>query len=88
MKLSISNIGWTEEQDHAVYTLMQKYGFIGLEIAPTRIFPVTPYDKLSEANSWSVNLREKYGFVISSMQSIWYGRQEKILEQQKKEMLL
>lgn len=78
MKLSISNIGWTEEKDHAVYELMQKYGYSGLEIAPTRVFPATPYDKLSDANNWSIILKETYGFIVSSMQSIWYGRQEKI----------
>ena len=45
MKLSISNIGWEEKDDNAVYQLMKKYGYSGLEIAPTRIFPVSPYDK-------------------------------------------
>lgn len=78
MKLSISNIGWTEEQNQAIYILMQKYGFIGLEIAPTRIFPEAPYDRIAEANSWSAVLKETYGFIVSSMQSIWYGRQEKL----------
>ena len=50
MKLSISNIGWTVEQDSQVYELMKKYGFTGLEIAPTRIFPEAPYEKLNEAD--------------------------------------
>ena len=39
MKLSISNIGWEKKDDKAVYQFMKKYGFTGLEIAPTRIFP-------------------------------------------------
>lgn len=78
MKLSISNIGWKENDDNAVYQLMKKYGYSGLEIAPTRIFPVSPYDKLEEAIDWANGLNKEYGFSISSMQSIWYGRQEKI----------
>lgn len=78
MKLSISNIGWTEEQDSQVYELMQENGFTGLEIAPTRLFLEKPYDKLKEAGSWAGNLKNKYGFSVPSMQSIWYGRQEKI----------
>lgn len=78
MKLSISNIGWIAEQDNQVYKLMQANGFTGLEIAPTRIFPENPYDKLKEAGVWSENLKRKYGFTVPSMQSIWYGRQEKI----------
>lgn len=78
MNLSISNIGWAAGQDKQVYGLMQKYGFSGLEIAPTRIFPKDPYDKLDVAEKWAGDLKEQYGFSVSSMQSIWYGRQEKI----------
>ena len=78
MKLSISNIGWEAEDDSRVYELMKKYGFEGLEIAPTRIFPNNPYCKLSAAKMWSENLIEQYGFVVPSMQSIWYGCQEKM----------
>lgn len=78
MKLSISNIGWAEENDISVYGLMKKYAFQGLEIAPTRIFPERPYDKSSEAEVWSKQLKNEFGFCVPSMQSIWYGRQEKI----------
>lgn len=78
MKLSISNIAWVAEDDTAVYELMKKYSFSGLEIAPTRIFPDMPYDRNDEAREWSTNLRKNYGFQVSSMQSIWYGRQEKL----------
>lgn len=78
MKLSISNIGWTAEQDDQVYAIMKRYGFSGLEIAPTRIFAEAPYDKLDEAKAWAENIEREYGFCVPSMQSIWYGRQEKI----------
>lgn len=78
MKLSISNIGWNESVDEKVYFLMNSYGFSGLEIAPTRIFPVSPYEKLEEAQLWALSLKQKYGFSIPSMQSIWYGRGERI----------
>lgn len=78
MNLSISNISWSADQDSQVYELMQRYGFSGLEIAPTRIFPENPYDKLDTAKKWAKDLKEQYGFSIPSMQSIWYGRNEKI----------
>lgn len=78
MLLSISNIGWKEEQDTAVYAMMQANGFSGLEIAPTRIFPQNPYDNLSSANEWAKKIEATYGFTITSMQSIWYGKQEKL----------
>lgn len=78
MNLSISNIGWTAERDSQVYELMRENGFTGLEIAPTRIFQEAPYDKLKEAGTWVENLKKQYGFNVPSMQSIWFGRQEKI----------
>lgn len=78
MKLSISNIAWGKEIDNEVYSMMQKYGYSGLEIAPTRVFPYAPYHNLSEAAEWYMNLKSKWGFCISSMQSIWYGRDENI----------
>jgi sugar phosphate isomerase/epimerase len=78
MRLSISNIGWESGNDIKVYELMQKYGFIGLEIAPTRIFPQNPYGDLEKARIWAGGLKNKYGFDVVSMQSIWYGRSEKL----------
>lgn len=78
MKLSISNIGWTAEQDNQVYEIMKQYGFCGLEIAPTRIFPQNPYDRLEEAKKWISDLKSKNDFCIPSMQSIWFGRKEKL----------
>ena len=78
MKLSISNIAWGIEHDAEMYQYLQKVGFQGLEIAPTRIYPENPYDKLSEAKDWASEMKEKYGLEIPSMQSIWYGHQEKI----------
>lgn len=38
MKLSISNLAWSTEEDQQVSTLMKKYGFAGVEIAPTKIW--------------------------------------------------
>ena len=88
MKLSISNIGWTSAQDSQVYSLMKKYGFSGLEIAPTRIFPEAPYDRLKEAGDWAEKLKNEQGLFVSSIQSIWYGRQEKIFGTDEERQLL
>ncbi len=35
-------------------------------------------DKLEDAIEWSNQLKSEYGFEVTSMQSIWYGHQEKI----------
>ena len=74
MRLSISNIAWAKEQDADVYSVMRRNGFQGLEIAPTRIISEAPYDHVPEIKDWAGSL----GFTVSSMQSIWYGRNESI----------
>ena len=78
MKLSISNIAWDSENDKKVYELMKKYSYEGLEIAPTKVFLENPYEKLEKADMWRKDLNDKYGFKISSMQSIWYGKKERL----------
>ena len=67
MKLAISNIAWTAKQDETIYGVMKKHDFTGLEIAPTRIFPVTPYKHLRDATEWAESINKRYGFVIPSM---------------------
>lgn len=76
MNLSVSNIGWTAENDVKVYEILKELGFNGVEIAPTRIIPESPYDNNDKAKAWAKDLKDNYGFVVPSMQSIWYGRQE------------
>ena len=76
MKLAISNIGWAGENDGAVYEMMKELSYTGLEIAPTRIFPEAPYERIKEAGEWADRMDKEEGFCIPSMQSIWYGKNE------------
>lgn len=78
MKLCISNIAWNSGEDEAVYNVMQQYGFTGLEIAPTRIIELNPYESIDEAKRIAALIEIEYGFCISSMQSILFGRHEKL----------
>ena len=78
MKLAISNIAWADKDNNEVYKLMQNYDFSGLEIAPTKIIPNNPYSHIVHMIDWVASLYKQYGFCIPSMQSIWYGRKEKI----------
>lgn len=78
MKLSISNIAWCADYDADVYALMQKHAYTGLEIAPTRILPQNPYDRPELIRDFRAWLYQTYHFEISSMQSIWYGKNENI----------
>lgn len=78
MKLSVSNIAWSADDDARVYSIMREFGFSGLEIAPTRIFPDKPYSDLDRARAWAGKLKHDEGFTVPSMQSIWFGRTEKL----------
>lgn len=88
MKLAISNIAWVVDQDEQMYRVMKEIGYEGLEIAPTRIFPQNPYENLEAASKWQQELEKQYGFQVPSMQSIWFGREEKIFgSEQEREVL-
>lgn len=78
MKLSISNIAWKKNDDEEMYKFISEQGFDGLEIAPTRIFDQNPYDCLQEAEKFAKDLKKNYNLDISSMQSIWFGKTERI----------
>lgn len=78
MRLSISNIAWTAAEDAQVYALMRKYAYTGLEFAPTRFFETAPYENLDAARAWRQAFASAEGFDMPSMQSIWFGRTEKL----------
>lgn len=78
MKLAISNIAFEQKDDEFIYEKLAELGFDGLEIAPTRIIPEKPYDRLEEAKAFADEIKEKYGLKVVSMQSIWFGISEKI----------
>lgn len=78
MKLSISNIAWSAADDAEMLAFLRDVGFAGLEIAPTRVFPERPYDRLGEASEWSARLAAEYGLEVPSLQSMWYGRRERV----------
>lgn len=90
MKLSISNIAWTGAEDEMIYAHLKEHGFTGLEIAPTRIFPKNPYENLEQASMFARKLWKEWGLRISSLQSIWFGKQERLFgsEAEREELLV
>lgn len=78
--LAASNIAWSKENDDDIFAFLNKCGFSGLEIAPTRIIPEKPYDNNDIIKEFSRNLKEKYNLSVISMQSIWFGRRENMFE--------
>lgn len=88
MKLSISNIAWDGMHDVEIFEFMHQLQFSGLEIAPTKMFPQNPYEKLSEAEEWKKRMEREYNFKVPSMQSIWFGRQENLFQSDKERKIL
>ena len=78
MRLAVSNIAWEATNDELMYHKLLKYGYDGLEIAPSRIFTESPYENLESASNWLKSLQENFSLIVPSMQSIWYGRSEKL----------
>jgi sugar phosphate isomerase/epimerase len=80
MKLSVSNIAWGAEDDERMYKRLSEMGYEGLEVAPTRLFSEAPYVNPERAGEFAAKLKREHGLVVCSMQSIWYGREERIFE--------
>ncbi len=89
MKIAISNIAWDKAKDVEMYDILRDNHIEGLEIAPTRLFPERPYEKVQEAIDFVNKLKIEYGLLVPSMQSIWYGKTENIwdTESDRKELL-
>ncbi|MBQ2916641.1 MAG: sugar phosphate isomerase/epimerase [Clostridia bacterium] len=82
MKLSISNIAWAKENDEEMYEYISQSKFDGIEIAPTKIIQDNPYFHIEEAKDILEQIYNKYKLKVSSMQSIWYGRQGNIFDKE------
>lgn len=76
MKLSISNIAWKQSDEKIVLQYLVQNGYKAIEIAPTKLVGENPYEKVKKGRAYADALFSNYGLVISSMQSIWYGKLE------------
>jgi sugar phosphate isomerase/epimerase len=70
MKLSISNIAWTDETDAEVLALLQTEGVRAIEVAPTRIWTDWQFDEQAIAN-YRQSLQTQ-GLACSSLQAILF----------------
>jgi len=73
MKLSISNIAWKAEDDAEVYALISKYGYDGIDIAPSRIWN----DMYAVSDTDVRVFREmlaSQNLVVGGMQSLLFNR--------------
>ncbi|MBQ4824475.1 sugar phosphate isomerase/epimerase [Leisingera sp. HS039] len=75
MTYAVSNIAWTPEERKDAYTILQKFGVAGLEIAPGLFFynasdPFNPSE--AEADAVLSEIRDA-GLTLVSMQSLLFG---------------
>lgn len=71
---AISNIAWQSSESTQVYDLMKEYGFEGLEIAPTKLFPKPLDVHPAELASYKQKEFDSRGIKVVAMQSLLYGR--------------
>ena len=77
MRLSVSNLAWPGGEEDRARCLLSQYKFTGIELAPTKVFPERPYAHLIEARALAADLGRR-GLCVPSLQSIWYGRGERL----------
>lgn len=87
MKLAMSQLAWNQEEESEALALLQKYGFCGVEIAPTIVAGETPYQHPEKARQYAQQVQQNFGLTVCSMQSIWYGQQGNLFEGQRQELL-
>ena len=88
MKVSISNLAWDNYDSEKINNFLKEQKYSGLEIAPSVLFPEQTYEHINDAKNWKDNIYQNYGFEISSMQSIWYGRKENIFNSKEERDIL
>jgi sugar phosphate isomerase/epimerase len=70
--LAISNIAWQPSENEQIFTLMQQYGFQGLEIAPTKVFANPLETAEDDLKSYKKYCHDR-GIRIVAMQSLLFG---------------
>lgn len=73
MKLAVSNIAWTNEEEPAVAALLQKLGVEFIEIAPTKIWQDPTTIEPSETRAY-VEFWRSYGIKVVAFQSMLFNR--------------
>lgn len=74
----MSNIAWPQEYDAEMYSFLSERNILGIEIAPTRIFQERTYENRERTVTFKRELLEKYNLSVVSMQSVCFGRNERI----------
>jgi D-psicose/D-tagatose/L-ribulose 3-epimerase len=72
LKFACSNLAWPREQEPQALQLLRRHGVTGVEIAPTRIWPVLQDATVRAAREEAARLADG-GFTVPAMQALLYG---------------
>jgi len=75
MKLAVSNIAWSAEEDAAAFDLLRRLGIAGLEIAPPRVWPDAAAVTGEAARAYRAEMAA-CGFEVAAFQSLLFGKNE------------
>ena len=75
MKLAVSNIAWSLEEDAAAFEMLRRRGIAGLEIAPPRVWPQPTTVSGEAARAYREEMAAK-GFDVVAFQSLLFGKNE------------
>jgi D-psicose/D-tagatose/L-ribulose 3-epimerase len=73
--MAFSNIAWAPHDDPEVLTLLRGQGIVGIEIAPTRVWPNWEGATPTAAHRYGNRLRS-LGFAVPALQAVLFGRPE------------
>jgi sugar phosphate isomerase/epimerase len=80
MKLAVSNIAWTNEEEPQVAELLKRMGVSYIEVAPSKIWPSPRGVDAREVDAYT-SFWHKYGIEIVAVQSVLFNRPDlKIFE--------
>ena len=78
MRLAVSNIAWSRDNDAAVAALLRTFGVTGVELAPTVVWPdplsISPVDVRAYRDWW-----DGEGFTVVALQALLFGHPELVL---------
>ena len=76
MKLAVSNIAWSQEEDPSAFDLLRRMGIKALEIAPPRVWPHPTAVSEESVFAYRQEMRNEKGFEIVAFQSLLFGKNE------------
>lgn len=73
MKLAVSSIAWTNEEETAIAEKLQELGVTHVEIAPTKLWDDPTQTTVEQAKAY-VDWWAQYGVTVSAFQSMLFAR--------------